>query len=84
MISTPKVCAIERGEGVMSKWGRRIRGAIRMGLAWAAAGFVAGTVLARVPGFQSDLPFALLFAAGPSFSGGEAAYHGYAALSVNF
>ena len=46
----------------MSKWGRRIRGAIRMGLAWAAAGFVAGTVLARVPGFQSDLPFALLFA----------------------
>jgi hypothetical protein len=29
-------------------------------------------------------PFALLFAAGPSLSGGKAAYHGYAALSLNF
>ncbi len=29
-------------------------------------------------------PFALLLAAGPSFSGGKAAYHGYAALSLNF
>ena len=46
----------------MSDWGRRIRGALRMGLAWAAAGFVAGLVLARIPGFYSDLPFALLFA----------------------
>ena len=46
----------------MSRWGRRIRGAIGMGLAWAAAGFGAGLVLARVPGFYSDLPFALLFA----------------------
>ena len=58
----------------MRKWGRRIRGAIGMGLAWAAAGVVAGTVLARVPGFYSDLPFALLFAplgfvAGIIFSG---------------
>ena len=58
----------------MSNWGRRIRGAIRMGLAWGAAGFVAGLVLARVPGFYSDLPFALLFAplgffAGVIFSG---------------
>jgi hypothetical protein len=33
-----------------------------MGLAWGAAWFVAGTLLARVPGFSSDLPFALLFA----------------------
>jgi hypothetical protein len=29
-------------------------------------------------------PFALLLAAGPSFSGGQASYHGYAALSLNF
>ena len=46
----------------MKKWGRRIRAAIGMGLIWGAAGFGAGTVLARVPGFFSDLPFALLFA----------------------
>ena len=46
----------------MKKWGRRIRGAIGMGLAWAAAGFGAGILLARVPGFYSDLPFALIFA----------------------
>ena len=43
-------------------WLRRIRGAIGVGLTWAAAWFVAGTLLARVPGFSSDLPFALLFA----------------------
>jgi hypothetical protein len=58
----------------MTNWGRRIRGAIKMGLTWAAAGFVAGTILARVPGFESDLPFAFLFAplgflAGLIFSG---------------
>ena len=58
----------------MKKWGRRIRGAIGMGLAWGAAGFGAGILLARVPGFYSDLPFALLFAplgffAGIIFSG---------------
>lgn len=29
-------------------------------------------------------PFGLLLAAGPSFSGGKVAYHGYAALSLNF
>ncbi len=46
----------------MKKWGRRIRGAIGMGLTWAAAWFGAGVLLARVPGFNSDLPFALLFA----------------------
>jgi hypothetical protein len=33
-----------------------------MGLIWAAAWFGAGTLLARVPGVYSDLPFALLFA----------------------
>jgi hypothetical protein len=46
----------------MKKWGRRIRAAIGMGLTWAAAWFGAGILLARVPGFHSDLPFALLFA----------------------
>ncbi|HEX3233750.1 MAG TPA: hypothetical protein VHR41_06110 [Gemmatimonadales bacterium] len=58
----------------MKKGARRIRGAIGMGLAWGAAGFGAGILLARVPGFYSDLPFALLFAplgfcAGIIFSG---------------
>jgi hypothetical protein len=46
----------------MKKWWRGIRGAIGMGLIWGAAGSVAGMLLARVPGFDSDLPFALLFA----------------------
>ena len=46
----------------MKKWGRRIRGAIGMGLTWGAAWFGAGILLARVPGFYSDVPFALLFA----------------------
>jgi hypothetical protein len=45
-----------------------------MGLAWGAAGFGAGTLLARVSSFDVDLPFALLFAplgffAGIIFSG---------------
>jgi hypothetical protein len=58
----------------MQKWGRRIRAAIGMGLTWGAAGLGAGILLARVPGFDSDLPFALLFAplgfvAGIIFSG---------------
>ena len=46
----------------MKQWARRIRAAIGMGLTWAAAWFGAGILLARVPGFYSDLPFALLFA----------------------
>lgn len=33
-----------------------------MGLTWGAAWFGAGILLARVPSFYSDLPFALLFA----------------------
>jgi hypothetical protein len=33
-----------------------------MGLIWGAAWFCAGVLVARVPGFDSDLPFALLFA----------------------
>jgi hypothetical protein len=43
-------------------WGRRVRAAIGMGLIWGAAWFGAGILLARVPGYFSDLPFALLFA----------------------
>jgi hypothetical protein len=46
----------------MNRWGRRIRAAAGMGLTWGAAAFVAGILLARVPGFSSDLPFAFLFA----------------------
>lgn len=46
----------------MTQWLRRIRGAIGIALTWAAAWFGAGILLARVPGFYSDLPFALLFA----------------------
>lgn len=58
----------------MKQWMRRIRAAIGMGLAWGAAGCSAGALLARVPGFDSDLPFPLLFAplgffAGILFSG---------------
>lgn len=46
----------------MGKWGRRIRAAVGMGLIWGAVWFGAGILLARVPGFFSDLPFALIFA----------------------
>ena len=46
----------------MKTWGRRIRAAIGMGITWGAAWVGAGILLARVPGFSSDLPFALLFA----------------------
>ena len=46
----------------MKKWGRRMRAAIGMGITWGAAWFGAGILLARLPGFHSDLPFALLFA----------------------
>jgi hypothetical protein len=65
----------------MKKWGRRIRAAIGMGLTWGAAWFGAGILLARVPGFYSDVPFALLFAplgfiAGVIFSGTLVAIEG--------
>lgn len=46
----------------MKKWWRRIRAAIGMGLIWGFVWSGAGGLLARVPGFFSDLPFALLFA----------------------
>src|SRR5690348_4464038 len=45
----------------MSNWGRRIRGALGMGLAWGIAGGFAGGVLVRVTGIKTDLPLPLLF-----------------------
>src|SRR4051812_45056055 len=51
---------IEHGGTVMTNWRRRIRGAIGMGLVWAAAGIAAAAVVARLPGFESDLPFAFI------------------------
>jgi hypothetical protein len=59
----------------MEKWLRRIRGAIGMGLTWAAAWFAAGMALLFVVGFgAADVPFPLGFAllgflAGVTFSG---------------
>jgi len=59
----------------MSKWLRRIRGALGMGLAWAIAWFGAGLVLLLVVGPDAaDVPFplgfgALGFLAGITFSG---------------
>ena len=53
----------------MKQWKQRIRAAIAMGLMWGVAWFGAGTLLARVPGFSSDLPFALIFAPLGVFSG---------------
>src|SRR4051794_15927569 len=58
----------------MRKWLRRIRGAIGMGLTWAAAWFAVGFVPRWVLGIESDLPFPLLFGglgfiAGVTFSG---------------
>jgi hypothetical protein len=82
--------SIERREVVMKKWGHRIRAAIGMAFLWGAAWFVAGILLARVPGFDSDLPFALLFAplgfvAGILFSGfllGIEGRRGFARVSL--
>lgn len=59
----------------MERWKRRIRGAIGMGLAWAAAWFGAGMVLLAIVGPDAaDVPFplgfgALGFLAGVTFSG---------------
>lgn len=58
----------------MKKWLKRIRGAIGMGLAWAAAWFGAGLVLLLVVGVgAADVPFPLFFGllgfiAGATFS----------------
>jgi hypothetical protein len=59
----------------MKKWLRRIRGAIGMGLTWAAAWFGAGLILLLVVGFgAADVPFPIFFGllgflAGATFSG---------------
>ena len=58
----------------MRKSLRRVRGAIGMGLTWAAAWFAVGFVPRWVFGVSSDLPFPLLFSAlgfiaGVTFSG---------------
>lgn len=45
----------------MRKWMRYLRGAIGMGVTWAAALAVVGFVPRWVLGFESDLPFPLLF-----------------------
>ena len=47
----------------MDKWLRRIRGAVGIGLAWAAAWFLAGLVLLLIVGLgAADVPFPLGFA----------------------
>jgi hypothetical protein len=58
----------------MRKWIRHIRGAIGMGVTWAAALFGVGFVPRWVFGFNADLPFPFLFGglgfiAGVIFSG---------------
>ncbi len=58
----------------MNKWLRRIRGAIGMGMTWAAAWFGAGLILLLVVGVgAADVPFPLFFGllgflAGATFS----------------
>ncbi len=59
----------------MKKWLRRIRGAIGIGLTWAAAWFGAGLILLLIVGVgAADVPFPLFFGllgflAGVTFSG---------------
>ena len=45
----------------MSKWLRRIRGAVGMGFAWAAVWSAAGFVPRWVLGFNPDAPFPFIF-----------------------
>jgi hypothetical protein len=56
-------CAARRSEAIMRKWLRRIRGAIGLGVTWAAAWFAVGFVPRWVFGFNADLPFPILFGA---------------------
>ena len=58
----------------MRKWLQRVRGAIGMGVTWAAVWAAAGFVPRWVFGVSSDLPFPILFGglgfiAGVTFSG---------------
>ena len=45
----------------MRKWLRRVRGALGMGVTWAAAWAVAGSVPRWVLGIDADAPFPLVF-----------------------
>ena len=45
----------------MGKWVRRIRGAIGMGLTWGVAWSLAGSVPRWLFGFNTDVPFPLVF-----------------------
>ena len=61
-------------ETIMQKWLRRMRGAIGMGVTWAAAWFAAGLVPRWVFGVYTDAPLPLVFGlfgllAGVVFSG---------------
>jgi hypothetical protein len=56
-------------------------------LAWRSADIVGGRSTTGVDvGLIQKLggPYSLLLAGGPSFSGGQTSYHGYAALGLNF
>jgi hypothetical protein len=59
----------------MNKWGRRIRGAIGLGLTWGFAWFAAGMILLVIVGPNAaDVPFPLFFGllgflAGVTFAG---------------
>src|SRR5689334_1245446 len=64
----------DESEVIMRKWLRRIRGAIGMGVTWAAAWSVAGMIPRWVLGINADAPFPLIFGvlgfiAGLTFSG---------------
>jgi hypothetical protein len=54
-------CAALGSEAIMRKGLRRVRGAIGMGVTWAAAWSVAGMVPRWVLGFDADAPFPLVF-----------------------
>ena len=53
----------------MGKWMRRIRGAIGMGITWAAAWGVAGSVPRWLFGFNTDAPFPIIFGVLGFFAG---------------
>jgi hypothetical protein len=66
--------AAQRPEAIMRKSLRRIRGAIGMGLTWAAAWSVVGSAPRWLFGFNADVPFPLVFGvlgfiSGLTFSG---------------
>jgi hypothetical protein len=48
-------------EAIMQKWLRRIGGAIGMGFTWAVAWGIAGMVPRWLFGFNTDVPFPLVF-----------------------